>query len=185
MSNQVWSLSVDLQTKTAVFTSGLADAAKSARGSFQEIRESAREMGASTGYSMGEARHGVMLLGEEFGVHLPRGVTTFLASLGPVGGAMEAAFPFLAIIVGATFLIEKLMKLGDEASKSGQAWAGVTDEIKKWGENSKRQLLEVQIAADRLSGDKLAELRDTIQLIDLQTLDHLKSEFDGVGKKAD
>ena len=185
MAQPVWILSVDLQTKTATFQTGMSDAAKAARSSFQDIKSGAATMGRETSGSMMEARHGVMLLGEEFGVHLPRGVTMFLSSLGPVGATMEAAFPFLAIIVGATFLIEKLMKLGDEAAKSGQAWAGVTDEIQKWGENSKKQLLEVQIATDRLIGDKLAELRDTIKLIDLQTLDHLKSEFDGVGKKAD
>jgi len=66
---------------------------------------------------MSEARHGVILLGEEFGIHLPRGVTSFLASIGPVGAAMEAAFPFLAIAVGATILIEKLVKMHEEGIK--------------------------------------------------------------------
>ena len=185
MSQPVWALSVDLSTKTAVFTTGLSDAAKSARGSFREIRDGAREMGADTSYSMTEARHSVMMLGEEFGVHLPRGVTTFLASIGPVGAAMQVAFPFLAIAVGATFLIEKLMKMSDEAAKSGQAWSAISDEVAKWGENSKKELLDVQIQLDRLSGDKLKELQDTLKKIDLTSLDHLKSEFDGVGKKVD
>jgi hypothetical protein len=185
MSNQVWSLSVDLQTKTAVFQSGLADAARAARTSFQEIKDGANEMGRATSGSMMEARHGVMLLGEEFGVHLPRGVTTFLASLGPVGTAMQAAFPFLAIAVGATFLIEKLMKIGEEAGKSGQAWTAISDDVAKWGENSKKELLDVQIQLDKLNGDKLKELGDTLKRIDLTTLDHLKGEFDGLGKKVD
>ena len=134
---------------------------------------------------MTEARHGVMLLGEEFGLHLPRGVTSFLASLGPVGAAMEMAFPFLAIAVGATFLIEKLMKMGEEASKSGQAWAAISDDITKWGEHSKEELIDVQIQLDKLNGDKLKELQDTLKKIDLTSLDHLKAEFDGVGKKAE
>src|SRR5437879_6366004 len=102
MAAPVWVLSVDLQTKTAVFQSGMADAAKSARGAFNEIKQGAGEMGKETGYSMMEARHGVMLLGEEFGVKLPRALTSFIASIGPIGAAMEAAFPFLAIAVGAT-----------------------------------------------------------------------------------
>ncbi len=117
MSNQVWSLSVDLQTKTATFSSGLADAARNARSSFSEIKAGAADMGRSTSGSMGEARHGVMLLGEEFGVHLPRGLTTFIASLGPVGAAMEMAFPFLAILVGATLLLKHLAKLKEEGEK--------------------------------------------------------------------
>jgi hypothetical protein len=91
MSNQVWSLSVDLQTKTAVFQSGLSDAARAARGSFQDIKDGAADMGRSTGGSMSEARHSVMMLGEEFGVHLPRGVTSFLTSLGPVAKKGKAA----------------------------------------------------------------------------------------------
>jgi len=46
-------------------------------------------------------------LGEEFGIHLPRGVTSFLASHRPGGRGHEAAFPFLAIAVGCpTILIE-------------------------------------------------------------------------------
>src|SRR5437879_1461296 len=110
MAQPVWVLSVDLQTKTATFQSGMADAAKSARGAFNDIKRGAGEAGRDTGYSMMEARHGVMLLGEEFGVRLPRALTTFIASIGPVGAAMEAAFPFLAIIVGATLLIEHLRK---------------------------------------------------------------------------
>ncbi|MFZ3279090.1 MAG: hypothetical protein WA182_19505 [Candidatus Sulfotelmatobacter sp.] len=185
MSNQVWSLSVDLQTKTATFSTGLADAARNARSSFAEIKDGAREMSSVTGSSATEARHSVMMLGEEFGVHLPRGVTMFISSLGPVQAAMSAAFPLLAIAAGATILIEKLMKMSDEAAKSGQAWKGITDDIAKWGETSKEELLDVQIQLDKLSGDKLKELQDTLKKIDLTTMDHLKGEFDSVGKKVD
>jgi hypothetical protein len=185
MAQPVWVLSVDLQTKTATFQSGMSEAARSARGAFTEIKSGADEMGRETSGSMMEARHGVMLLGEEFGVHLPRGVTMFISSLGPVAGAMEAAFPFLAIAVGATVLIEKLMKMGDEAAKSGQAWKSISDDIAKWGENSKKELLDVAIQLDKLNGDSAKELQDTLKKINLTSMEHLKSEFDGVGKKAD
>src|SRR5258708_1556271 len=117
MAVPVWTLSVDLQTRTATFQTGMADAAKSARTSFTEIKEGAREMGSATSYSMMEARHGVMLLGEEFGIHIPRALTAFITSLGPVGAAMQAAFPFLAIIVGATLLLEHLSKLKEKGDK--------------------------------------------------------------------
>src|SRR4029077_12524958 len=85
MTQPVWVLSVDLQTKTATFQSGMADAAKSARGAFTDISGGATKMGAETGYSMMEARHGVMLLGEEFGIKMPRAIAGFIASIGPVG----------------------------------------------------------------------------------------------------
>ena len=45
MAAPVWVLSVDLQAKTAAFTTGLADAAAKARGSFKAIGESAKGMG--------------------------------------------------------------------------------------------------------------------------------------------
>src|ERR1039458_5698633 len=111
MAQPVWVLSVDLQTKTATFQSGMADAARSARGTFGEIGGGSEAMGRRVGGSMTEARHGVMMLGEEFGIHLPRGLTTFIATLGPVGAAMEAAFPFLAIILGVTLLLKHLETL--------------------------------------------------------------------------
>src|ERR1035437_10154865 len=148
--NPVWVLSVDLQTKTATFQSGLSDAAKSARGAFSQIKSGAGEMGRDVSGSMMEARHGVILLGEEFGIHLPRGVTSFLASIGPVGAAMEAAFPFLAIAVGATILIEKLVKMHEEGIK-------LTDDQAKFGTactNAFNQLdaklLQAEIRSDEL-----------------------------------
>jgi hypothetical protein len=110
-------LSVDLQTKTATFQSGLSDAAKSARGAFTEIKGGSGEMGRAVSGNMMEARHGVMLLGEEFGIHFPRALTSFIASIGPIGAAMEAAFPFLAIAVGATLLIEHLVKMHEAGEK--------------------------------------------------------------------
>lgn len=120
MAQPVWVLSVDLQAKTATFQSGMADAAAKAKGAFKDISEGAAGAGRDTGYSMSEARHGVMLLGEEFGVHLPRALTTFIAGLGPIGAAMEAAFPFLAIVVGATLLLEHLAKLKQEGEQLTQ-----------------------------------------------------------------
>lgn len=74
MAAPVWVLSVDLQTKTATFTSGMADAAKSARGAFSEIRDGAGKMGREVGGSMKDARDSVQFLAEGFGVQLPREV---------------------------------------------------------------------------------------------------------------
>ena len=185
MAQPVWVLSVDLQTRTATFQSGMADAAKAARGSFQDIKEGAQDMTRATGGSMSEARHGVMLLGEEFGIHLPRGVTTFIASLGPVGAAMEAAFPFLAIVVGATVLLEHLTKLkeaGDKLTDSqinfGTTTANVLNALDE-------KLLQAGIRADELSGNHLAALEKQLQLIDHQSLKELEQSFSQLDKSAD
>jgi hypothetical protein len=181
----VWVLSVDLQTKTATFQSGMAEAAKSARGAFTDIKSGSGEMGRDVGYSMGEARHGVMMLGEEFGVHLPRGLTTFIASLGPVGAAMEAAFPFLAIILGATLLLEHLAKLHEEGEK-------LTADQMKFGlaaqeafNSLDNKLLQAGIRADDLRGNHLAALSKQLELIDHQSMAELAQTFSVLAKAAD
>jgi hypothetical protein len=167
MSNPVWVLSVDLQTKTAVFQTGMADAANAARGAFKDIKQNAGEMadgveGASsrTNYSMTEARHGVMMLGEEFGVHLPRGLTTFIASLGPVGAAMEMAFPFLAIILGATLLIEHLTKIGEAAEKAAEAGRTLDDDLTGGIIKAKEGMIDAEIEIRKLAGEPAWDLLD-------------------------
>jgi hypothetical protein len=159
MAAPVWVLSVDLQTKTATFQTGLADAAKAARGSFQDIKDASKEMGDGVGeasgrteYSMMHARHGVMLLGEEFGVHLPRGITAFIVSLGPVGAAMEAAFPFLAIILGATLLIEHLTKIGDASEKAAEAGRKMAEDMTLSGNKAEEAYIDAEIEVRNLAG---------------------------------
>jgi len=185
MAQPVWTLSVDLQTKTATFTTGMADAAKAARGSFNDIKDGAREMGAETGYSMTEARHSVMLLGEEFGVHLPRGITSFLASLGPVGAAMEAAFPFLAIIAGVTLLLEHLEKLHKAAEENAAGWSKIGDDSEASLQKTDREIKQVVNATEELTGGPLLALTHRLQNIDQQQFDNLLGNFKKVGDEID
>jgi len=181
----VWVLSVDLHTKTATFQSGLSDAAKSARGAFADIKSGAGQMGRETSYSMMEARHGVMLLGEEFGVHLPRALTSFIASIGPIGAAMEAAFPFLAVAVGATLLIEHLNKMHEAGEK-------LTEDQEKFGTATNNafnkldeKIIQSKIRAAELSHDTFGALRLQLELIDHQSMDELVHSFEEVAKCAD
>ena len=134
----------------------MGDAAKGAKGAFRDIKTGAGEMGHEVGYKMSEARHGVMLLGEEFGIHLPRALTSFIASMGPVGAAMEAAFPFLAIAVGATLLIEHLMKLreaGEKLTETQERFATATFNAFNTLDT---KLIQAGIRADELRGDHLS-----------------------------
>ncbi len=165
MAAPVFVLSVDLQTKTATFQTGMADAARSAKEAFKGIKQDSAEMAdgvedasARTNYSMTEARHGVMMLGEEFGVHLPRGLTTFIASLGPVGAAMEAAFPFLAIILGATLLIEHLVKVGEAAEKAAEAGRTLGDDLDKGIIKAKEGIINAEIEIRKLAGEPAWDL---------------------------
>jgi hypothetical protein len=185
MAQPVWVLSVDLQTKTATFQSGMADAAKSARGAFTDIKSGAEKMGSETSYSMMEARHSVMILGEELGVKIPRALAGFIAGLGPVGAAMEAAFPFLAIALGATLLIEHLTKMHEAGEK-------LTEDQTKFGTAAQNafnsldnKILQAQIHSDELRNDHLGALSKQLILIDKQSMAELVHEFEGVAKAAD
>src|ERR1700722_5063224 len=185
MAQPVWVLSVDLQAKTATFQSGMADAAKAARGSFNDIKQGADEMGRATGTSMTEARHGVMLLGEEFGVHLPRALTSFIASIGPVGAAMEAAFPFLAIVVGATLLLEHLAKLKEEGGKLTESQVNFGTAVNNVLNGVDMKLLEAGIRMYELNHNHLAALNKQLELIDRQSMNELVQSFGVVAKAAD
>lgn len=185
MAQPVWVLSVDLQAKTATFQTGLANAARAARGTFTDIKSGSGEMGGAVSGNMMEARHGVMLLGEEFGVHLPRALSTFLASVGPIGAAMEAAFPFLAIIALAGILVQHLEKIREAGAK-------LTDDQMKFGTAAQnafneldKKLLEAGIKADDLRNNHLAALHDKLKLIDMQSMEELVHTFDILAKAAD
>lgn len=70
------------------------------------------EAGRRSGSSLREARGEAMLLGEAFGVHLPRHVSSFIASLPGVGEAMSAAFSATAVL----FVLEAVVKLTEKVS---------------------------------------------------------------------
>lgn len=76
-----------------------------------------------------EAKGGIMLLGEEIGIHLPRHVQAFLATLPGIGVAMAAAFPILAVVAIGKALFdftEKLQKHKEEAEKAAVAMNELT-----------------------------------------------------------
>ncbi len=185
MSQPVWSLSVDLQTKTATFQSGLSDAARSARNAFTDIKQGAEGMSDGVSYNMTEARHGVMLLGEEFGVKMPRALVSFISSLGPVSAAMEAAFPFLAIIVGATLLLEHLAKLREAGEKLTESQVTFGTAAANALNSLDEKLLTAGIKADELNNNHLGALHKQLELIDRQSMAELVQSFGVVSKAAD
>ena len=196
MAAPVWVLSVDLATKTATFQSGMGDAAKSARGAFSDIKSGASDMSGGvrgsmrdTGYSMMEARHGIMMLGEEFGVHLPRGITSFISSIGPIGAAMETAFPFLAIGLGATLLIEHLVKMGEAEEKVLEAGRklsdGMSENLDKVNLDIVKTEIEIRKLADSPAWDLLGEkLRLEDSLKGLENISHLEKAVGDLIKSA-
>ncbi len=185
MAQPVWVLSVDLQTKTATFQSGLADAAKSARGAFTDIKSGASEMGGHVNVNMFAARHSVMALSEAFGGQLPRAITAFVAHLGPVGPALEAAFPFAAIGLGAVLLIEHLAKLQAEGWKLTEDQVRFGTAVQTAYNALDQKMLQAEIRADELRNDHLGALHHQLQLINAQSMEQLIQAFSAVAKEAD
>ena len=124
MANPVWVLSVDLQTKTATFQSGMADAARSARGAFTDIKGGATEMGEHVSTNMFASRHAIMAVSEAFGDTMPRAITALLVHIGPLGAALEAAFPYAAIALAAVLIIEHFAKMREDARRGRKDGTG-------------------------------------------------------------
>jgi hypothetical protein len=85
------------------------DAGEKASDMGEEVEEAAE----STKVNMGAARGEVALLGEEFGIRLPRHVRSFVAELPGVGAALQSAFAATAIL----FLLEALVKGSEKLSE--------------------------------------------------------------------
>lgn len=111
-------LTIALDVNAAGYTSGMSNAARVAQKTSGDISNSF----TSTNYSMMEARHGVMLLGEEFGIHMPRAVSTMLAAIAPVGNVMAAAFPILGV-VALIGILDKAADHFDKVKEAAQAFA--------------------------------------------------------------
>lgn len=163
----------------------MADAAKAARGSFNDIKTSAGEMGAGVRYSMRESRESVMAVSEMFGVHLPASITRTIAGLETLGPALAAALPFAAIAVGAALFIEHLRKAREEAEKLKDSQTNFGTVIENVYTGLDNKLLEAGIRADELNNDHLSALNKQLTLIDHQSLAELVHAFDEMGKAAD
>ena len=98
---------------------------------------------------------------------------------------MAAAFPFLAIAVGATLLIEHLVKLHEQAEKTAEAQAAFGTSIQKSFNSLEDKFIEAGIKADELNKDHLGALAKQIELIDHQSLKELEGQFDAVDKAAE
>jgi hypothetical protein len=125
--------------------------------------------------SFKEARGEAMLLAEATGIRLPRHVTSFLASLGPMQGILSAAFSATAVLflvealvkgtekltdwISNTYIFTDAMRASDQAIKDSNAEiAKYTAEAEKSAKalqrfgDSARELKRLEIG-DKLIGD--------------------------------
>jgi hypothetical protein len=142
-------------------------------------------MGGHVSTNMFASRHAIMAVTESLGVQMPRAITALLVHIGPLGAALEAAFPFAAIALGAVLLLEHLAKLqaaGHELTedqvKFGTAAANAFNTMDM-------KILQSGIRADELRNDHLGALHLQLQLIDKQSMAELAGEFQKLAHAAD
>jgi hypothetical protein len=90
-----------------------------------ELGEVTTLAGEKAQFSMYEARGEAGLLGEAFGIHLPRHVRSFIAELPGVGTALSAAFSATAVLFLLDALlkgIEKISEWAEHGEKVAAAW---------------------------------------------------------------
>jgi len=179
VSNIVAELAIDVSANTASFDSSMDKVVGSAQKGAQGI-QSAFD---SQDFSMREARGGLMILEEEFGVRLPRELNTLIAQIPGVGAAFEAMLPVIGVVAAITVigtLIDKHNALALAMSKAAEEAANLKgkeaerldgleltnlkleDTIAKFEgrpeENKlKEAFLEAAIAADKLGTEITAE----------------------------
>ncbi len=147
------------------------------------IKEAMGESSRVTREAKGEAG----LLGEAFGIHLPRHVRSFIAELPGVGTALSAAFAATAVL----FIIEAIA----QGVEKLQEWANSGEKIKAameaWDESQRKVFngledgsIKAQIRLDELTGKHFEALLLKLKEIDHQNLDNLGEQLQKLGKEA-
>lgn len=94
-------------------SAGLNDAATQVQRKVKEMGEGFQEAGKKAEYSMMEARHAAMLLGEETGVRIPRALAGILAHSEALGPILASAFSLIAIPAFVELIVKGTEKMAD------------------------------------------------------------------------
>ncbi len=154
----------------------------------KELGEVTTLSGEKAKFSMYEARGEAGLLGEMFGIHLPRHVRSFIAELPGVGTALSSAFAATAILFIIEAIakgVEKIIEWREETHKLELAQMGFEASVAHSFDTLDEKLLRAQIKADELRGDHIGALRKEIELLNLESLGQLEKQFEGLSKAAE
>lgn len=191
MAQPVWVLSVDLQTKTATFQSGMADAAKSARSAFTSISSDSAQMAGDMSKHTTDVYHSLGLLDNTLrGDH--RRAFVDLIRMYQDSAVVMGALPFAATAGGillvagaAVWAAQKIHDWNAAQEKLGDDFT----RLQTAGDMALRSLDEKLLSAgersDELRNDHLGALKKQLELIDMQSMDDLVHAFGTIQKAAD
>jgi hypothetical protein len=181
MGDTIGQVDVELNAKMAKFKSDIS-------GAGEHVSRETKAMARSFREQSHEATASLALISEETGIHIPRHLRSMIATLPGVGTALAAAFNSVAIIALLGIIVEvvkKVQEIRKKAEEADKAWEDLGDTGKSAIRKQKEELIGLEKQLDELQGKHLSALKKQLQLIDLQTFDKLREEFDNLGKKAD
>jgi len=191
MSSPVWVLSVDLQTKTATFQTGMADAAKSAKNAFRDIRAAAKDGGEGVQQSAGNVRAALGLIDNTIRGNHAAAMADLVREFQDSAVVM-AALPFAVAIGGIGAVAAIAVEVAAKVKEWREEQEKLTTEQTKFGTAVNEsfntlddKILSAQQRADELSNNHLGALNKTLQLIDHASMQDLVHEFETVSKAAD
>src|ERR1700676_4968325 len=138
-SKQVGSIHIVTSMNTAKVVTGA-----------EEVRKHTREMAREMKANIREANGSLALLGEEFGVHLPRHVRSFVASL-PGAGFLAQLMPTAAIAGLGLAFVEAGKKAYEFIEKVNEIPHALAEGFEEIGQKAK------------LAGDELAVTNDKLE----------------------
>jgi len=191
MSAPVWVLSVDLKTKTAAFATGMADAARSARGAFADIKSSAKEGGEAVGKSAINAQQALGVLTNALRGDVENALADVIREMSHTSVVM-AALPFAAAAGGALLLVNVATEVAAKVKEWREAQEKLTAEQMRFGtavnesfQGLDARFIQAEQRADELRNDHLGALSKALELIDHASMQDLVKEFDTIAKAAE
>ena len=155
-----------------------------AKAQLKQLEGAVGDAGKKTRAEMTEAKASIGLLGEEFGVHLPRHVRSFVAQLPGVAAAMSAAFSGAAILAIGMALYETgkkvyefIQKTEEAARKNAEAWRAIQSPIEAAND-------ELAVTNDKLE-NAIAKLEHKPQNGMKEAIDEAILSADKLGEKLD
>jgi hypothetical protein len=134
-----------------------------------------------------KASQSVSILGDLVGIKVSEGMQKLVSSSELLGPALAKAFPALAVIS----FIKQLDDLYEEhkqltAAIYGQsdAWRSLDGVVLKFSDDSRIKLLEIRERIDAITGGPLKVFKDKLELIDAQSFDRLKLQFQSIADEA-
>ncbi len=190
MAQPVWVLSVDLQTKTATFQSGMAEAARSARTAFQEIKSGSADMGEGVSHGSLDIRHSLGLVDNVIrGAHAQ--AMADLIRMYAQSALVMTALPIAATVAGFALIggivyaaFKHVQELKEEQEKLANSMTELDTAAESTFQGLSLRILEAQKRADDLNNNTLGALHKELEIIDHQSFAELLRSFETIDKAA-